>query len=446
MRSLAFSSPSRLWTGWTDGFVGRYDLTAAGWGGPTNLSRAGETRPITSIAVDPSDATGGAVFVTLGGALGGGDRVWHLDNAGNWTSAGNGLLDVQASALAIDPANVNRRWVATDLGVWQWDGGAAQWQPFSFNLPDAAVLDIDLLPGATTLRATTYGRGVWELDLSQTPTPQVELVLRTNRLDTRRRSARAAVKLPGDLGHDTRLDESPDIIVDAPDNNGVYTLDPKRTPNLVELLERAGANTVLASVPEAPAVTRVHVVVRNRGVRRANPALDAVRVALLVGPAGGDDDTAPDPLPANYHTAAREGTPLDAGGWKTVGVHTLNGLKAGRPGVATFALASTVLPVADDSAGERFVLLALVHHDDDPFPGNTALDPVALATNERRSALRRVTGRAGTAVAPPEAGPRRARPAVVGRAGLRGRAAQSRRRDRIARPGHHRAARAPAAR
>ena len=299
---------------------------------------------------------------------------------------------MQANALAIDQANVNRRWVATDLGVWQWDNAApAQWRPFSFNLPDAAVLDIDLLPGATTLRATTYGRGVWELDLTRTPTPPVELVLRTNRLDNRRRPSQAGVKLPGDLGHQTRLDESPDIVVDAPDNNGVYAIDPARTPNLVQLLERAGANTVLASVPEAPAVTRVHVVVRNRGVRRANPALDAVRVALLIGPAGDDDDAAPTALPAGYEAAARTGTPVDAGGWKTVGIHTMNGLRVGRPGVATFELPSTVLPVADESNGKRFVLLALVHHDDDAFPANPPADPVALATAERRSSLRRVT-------------------------------------------------------
>ena len=371
LRSLCLASASRLYGGWTDGAIARWDLTAAGWTSPpTMISRGPETRAVTSITVDPDPNDANAVFATLGGALGVGERVWHRSGGGAWNPVGAGLPDVQANTLAVDPADRTRRWVGTDLGVWQWNEGASRWDPFSFNLPDAAVLDLDLLPGALILRATTYGRGVWEIDVGPNNTPAVELVLRTNRLDTRRRPARAGVKLPGDLRRQTRLDESPDIVVDAPDRDGAYAIDPSRPPTIVSLLDQIGANTVLASVPEAPAITRVHVVVRNRGVRPANPALDGVRVALLVGPAGDDDDTAPTALPAGYEAAARNGTPIDADGWKTVGIHTMNGLKVGRPGVATFELPSTVLPVVDESDGKRFVLLALVHHDDDPFPAN----------------------------------------------------------------------------
>ncbi|NEA30680.1 hypothetical protein [Streptomyces sp. SID13031] len=407
VRSLAFASPTRLYAGWTDGHVARYDKTAAGWTA-LDLPRIGETRPVTGIAINPSIPLGQGIFVTLGGRTGAGARVWSLDTrvppppppplVWPWVAVGAGLLDVQHNAIVLDPADPtgSRRWVAADLGVWSWNAGAAAWQVLSANLPDAAVLDLDLVsdptvPAAPTLlRATTYGRGVFELDLSGAPQPAISLVLRATPAD-RGRPARVGAALPGDHNRTTTADASPDIVVDAPDQNGRYVLDGVATPNLVELRNLDGKREVLASVPAAPATTRVHVTVRNRGVSPGNPPADGVRVALLVGPAGADDVTPPTALPAGYTAAVRDGTPIDAGGWKTVGIRTVDGIRPGKPGVATFNLVSDLLPPVDVADGQRFVLLALVHHATDPFPAAASQNPVTLVTGEPRAAMRRVT-------------------------------------------------------
>ena len=230
---------------------------------------------MTSIAVDPTD--GNAIFATLGGALGFGDRVWHRASG---AAAGPGRRRPARRAGQRARRRSRRRQPALGRRPTSGCGSGTTRRP-PVATRSASTSPTPPCSTSTCSRARRScgrrrtGAACGSSTSARTTTPAVELVLRTNRLDTRRRPARAGVKLPGDLGHQTRLDESPDIVVDAPDSNGVYAIDPSPAADLVQLLDRAGANTVLASVPEAPAITRVHVVVRNRGVRPANPALDA---------------------------------------------------------------------------------------------------------------------------------------------------------------------------
>ncbi len=390
--SLAFAGPNLLWAGWTDGHVARYDLTGAGWA-CTDVPNAGETRPVTGIAVDASVASGDAVLVTLGGRSGGTDRVWRVSAPPAapvvWTAAGAGLLDVQHNAIVVDAQDPRRRWVGSDLGVWRWDDGAARWRVLSDGLPDAAVLDLDLLESHDLLRATTYGRGAWELDVSGGPPQPVRLSLRASAAD-RGRPGRAGTTVPATAAA-TPLDASPDILVDPSALDGRFSLEPVGRPSLAELRTLAGRRTVLASVPELPVTTRVHVVVRNRGVRANDEAVDGVRVALLVGPAGDDDATAPTDLPAGYTAAPRDGTVVEGDGWRVVGFQNVSGLRAGRPAVATFDLSSTQLPVLTDAETKRFVLVALVHHAEDPFPDPSPRVVLDLVRAEPRAGVLRVT-------------------------------------------------------
>lgn len=401
VRSLAFASPNLLWAGWTDGHLARYDRLAEGWV-CTDVPRPTERRPVTSIAIDPAVPNGEAVYVTFGGASGGGDRVWHVSAllggatpplpppAGVWTSSSTGLLDIQHNAVVVDPTDANKRWVGTDLGVWQWDPtGAGTWRVQSSNLPDTAVQALSLLPGGSLLRAVTYGRGVWELDLTPGAHAPVQLLLRAGPAD-RSRPARTGRALPT-AGGTARLDASPDIVVDAPGADGRTLLDPASRPSIVDLTRLAGRREVLVGVPEAPASTRVHVTVRTSRVRPGNARLDGVRVALLVGPAGASDDDAPERLPSGFAAAARDGTPVDGDGWHTVGIVTVDGIRPGSPGLATFELPSTLLPPVSESSGKRFALLALTSHTDDPLPAAPVRDPLNLVTAERRAALLRVT-------------------------------------------------------
>lgn len=409
--ALAFASPTRLWAGWDDGHVAHYDrvganpLLAASWNRvDTVVPAPGENRPVTGIAIDPGDATGLSVYITLGGAPGGGPRVRRF-TGGAWTvpagavpstGVAGRLLDAQHNTIVVDPAHPAHLYVGADIGVWRSPDRGRTWEVFSHNLPDAAVLDLDILPSVRVLRATTHGRGVFEVPLDTVQTG-VELFLRANPLDLRRRDARALVATPSALGHNTTLEESPDIYVEAPDENGRYVLPPDRAPSIVELIEQVTGSRILSSAPGTPAITRVHVIVRNRGVTRA----DDVRVSLLVGPKN-------QPLPPSYKDFARGGSFTEANGWKVADTATAHGLRTGHHAVATLALSSQSLPPESAALlGKDYLLLALVHHADDPFPTAApadTTDPTALVTKCRHSAMKLVTVASGARRAAPAGG------------------------------------------
>ncbi len=408
VRALVAVSSTRLYAGWVNGQVSRYDKAGAAWT-HRDMSNPAEWRPVTGIAVDPATADGSAVYVCLGGT-GSPDHVWHLNSAlpaaTRWTSrsgsAANALLDVQHNAILADPDQPTRLWVAADLGVWISEDSGTTWHPLEGGLPDACVLDLDLLSiplaGVSKLRllrASTHGRGVFEMRLDQ-PQRSVELMIRANDLDQRHRDARNDVTLPGDHTKKSVLDASPDIVIETPDAQGQYRLRGDRVPILTELVELPSPAEVVGSVPGTPAVTRVHVVVRNRGVRK----VDGVVVSLLLGP----KDAA---LPANYRDCARGGGLASENGWQLAGRTTVNGLRAGRPAVATIAVSSESLPPLSESEGDDYQLVALLHHPDDPFPVGApadTTDPTALVTGVRHTAMRKVTVVSGARRAAPAGG------------------------------------------
>jgi len=111
-------------------------------------------------------------------------------------------------------------YVGTDVGVWKGVPDKAvtppawNWSPFSYGLPDAPVLDLVLCSSPHLLRAATYGRGVWELNLDET-TPVTETYLRAHPADTRRLFP-AGGKDPAtstDPPPAARIDASPDIVI-----------------------------------------------------------------------------------------------------------------------------------------------------------------------------------------------------------------------------------------
>jgi hypothetical protein len=144
--------------------------------------------PISSVAIDTSDPTGNTAYVTVMGFTGGPGHVWQTTNAGaSWTDFTNfggtdPLPDSPVNAVVIDP-DAHIVYVGTDVGVFQsptlssaWTevGPAASTQQTGF-LPNVAVTALAIFNsgGQKLLRASTYGRGVWQFDLMTTPDFQI---------------------------------------------------------------------------------------------------------------------------------------------------------------------------------------------------------------------------------------------------------------------------------
>ncbi|MDP9159978.1 MAG: hypothetical protein M3O09_07075, partial [Acidobacteriota bacterium] len=170
----------------TDGFGPAYPTGGHLWGtinatsgsgswsdktGPINPSNF----PISGVTVGSSD--GMTAYATVMGF--GVSHVWKTTDAGStWSDISGNLPDVPANAVMVD-SNQNKVYVATDQGVYSSSAGTALWNevgpaPGSGNvgyLPNAPVTALHIFTsgGTRRLRASTYGRGIWEFNLATSP-------------------------------------------------------------------------------------------------------------------------------------------------------------------------------------------------------------------------------------------------------------------------------------
>lgn len=82
-----------------------------------------------------------------------------------WVRADAGLPDVPVTKLAVDPGDAtgNTVYAATWLGVYRTTNGGTSWSIFGSGLPQGRVTDIWVSPDSSVVRASTWGRGIWEL-------------------------------------------------------------------------------------------------------------------------------------------------------------------------------------------------------------------------------------------------------------------------------------------
>jgi hypothetical protein len=134
---------------------------------------------ISSNYVDPHDATGQTVYVTVEGnslPLAVVRPVYRSTSGGaSWTAITSNLPSAPVSSLVVDPQDANTVYVATDRGVYSTRsiGNCAApasrcWSAFGVGLPLAPVVALSAssaTASAQLLTAATYGRGVWQTPL-----------------------------------------------------------------------------------------------------------------------------------------------------------------------------------------------------------------------------------------------------------------------------------------
>lgn len=137
---------------------------------------------ISSIAVDPHDATGNTVYVTIHGF-----DVAHvyrsIDAGAHWSNISRNLPNAPANSVAVDPNDANTVYVALDSGVYATTQVTTCetsncWSVYGTGLPNAPVTQLVAAQAMATgdgrtgeLRAATYGRGVWQIPLLTAVSP-----------------------------------------------------------------------------------------------------------------------------------------------------------------------------------------------------------------------------------------------------------------------------------
>lgn len=132
-------------------------------GGITNWTAlSGFSGSINSIAIHPTDANKIAIATT------GAQKVYVSTDGGvNWTSYLKNLPGFSALALVWTDHEQDGLYVGMNYGVYYigTTDPAADWLPFSNNLPNVQISELEINTASNKLFAGTYGRGLWKSDL-----------------------------------------------------------------------------------------------------------------------------------------------------------------------------------------------------------------------------------------------------------------------------------------
>jgi uncharacterized protein (TIGR03437 family) len=125
-------------------------------------------RPPSQIAVDPNYPQ--TAYISFMGFSGyNGDTAGHVFRTSNggaaWTDISGNLPNTEVNDLLLDPSLPSTIYAATDIGVfWTLDGGV-HWTQLGTGLPRMEVLALAMHQKSRTLRAATYGRSMWDLNI-----------------------------------------------------------------------------------------------------------------------------------------------------------------------------------------------------------------------------------------------------------------------------------------
>jgi hypothetical protein len=371
-------------------------------------------RPITAIAVHPTDGRIVAVSTGINANTPGGVFLTH-DRGVNWISldpGGNALPASAFLAVAFDPVDVRTLYLGTAAGVYVARDLPAfpyapppaappappTWRTFNSGLPPVPVTDLEVSPVTRTLRCATFGRGAFEASLGNTTPaafvlPAVALLVRDHAADDGRAYAPANT-----LGGDPRIGtaaapgapplppappavpapaanaagpidvtHSPDIAVDAPRFARFEAFAFGEPIDAVEMDENLVRDEPLVGDENA-----VYVQVQNRGTAVATN----VDVHLYFAPAGN-----PAAAPAIPADLGFPNAPPASSAWQRADVITVGEIRPGEPVVVTFRWIPP-LNIVDNVA-----LMVVVTNAQDSLaalPAGAAADVVRA---ERRAAL-----------------------------------------------------------
>ena len=87
------------------------------------------------------------------------------DGGASWTNITYNLGSMPILSVVIDHTDQSNIYLGAEIGVYTMPMGQSSWSLFNAGMPNMAVKDLDIMYGSNTLRAATWGRGLWEQKL-----------------------------------------------------------------------------------------------------------------------------------------------------------------------------------------------------------------------------------------------------------------------------------------
>ncbi len=168
---VSWGSPDTILAGTGDGRLGVtpvFDVFRSVNGGMswTKVSNGLPHRYPTYLQFDPTNSA--IAYLTFSGY--GTEHLFKSTDAGlTWAAISGGLPDMPLQAVAVDPESPQDVYVGSDLGVYHSSDGGTSWENFNAGMPPAMVLDVVVSESGGTLRAATFGNGIFQRPLLRVP-------------------------------------------------------------------------------------------------------------------------------------------------------------------------------------------------------------------------------------------------------------------------------------
>lgn len=120
---------------------------------------------ISGITIDPADEN--RIWLTCTSS--GSDRVYHSSDGGqSFSEVTANLGTLGFNCITYQAGTADGLYIGTETGVVYKDSTMANWIPWDTDLPKVPVSELEIHYGTGTLRAATYGRGIWNGPLYNT--------------------------------------------------------------------------------------------------------------------------------------------------------------------------------------------------------------------------------------------------------------------------------------
>jgi photosystem II stability/assembly factor-like uncharacterized protein len=119
---------------------------------------------IQDIAFDPNDDN--VFIVAFGTYQNNGQKIYMTTNSGiTWDNITYNLGDMPIRSVVIDHTDSSNIYIGAEIGVFTKTMNSNTWVLYNPSLPNTTVEELEIVYGSNTLKAATWGRGVWEYTL-----------------------------------------------------------------------------------------------------------------------------------------------------------------------------------------------------------------------------------------------------------------------------------------
>lgn len=118
---------------------------------------------ITGIAINPNNDDN--IWISLSGYANGQKVIVSYNGGLSFSNYSGSLPNLPINCIIYENNTANGLYVGTDVGIYYRDDNTGDWIPFSNQLPNVPVADLDISYNDGKLWAGTFGRGLWKSDL-----------------------------------------------------------------------------------------------------------------------------------------------------------------------------------------------------------------------------------------------------------------------------------------